>query len=304
MKIVFMGTPEFAVPTLDIILKNGYDVVGVVTATDKLGGRGGKEKIESAVKKYAVAHGIPVLQPEKLRNPDFLSALKSLKADLQVVVAFRMLPEVVWNMPPLGTMNLHGSLLPAYRGAAPIHWAVINGEKETGVTTFFLQHEIDTGDILMSTKMPIGPEETSGEVHDRMMQIGAQTVLESLWKIENGNYQLIRQDDSKASHAPKLSFEMAEIDFRKTVVEVFNFIRGMSPYPAAWTRLNGEIIKIYKARIIEGKAGEKPGTFINKGKEGLWLSCNGGYLLLEDVQLQGKKRMPVRDFLNGYQQTI
>lgn len=299
-----MGTPDFAVPTLDIILKNGYDVVAVVTATDKMGGRGGKEKIESAVKKYALAHNIPVLQPEKLRDPGFVEALRSFKADLQVVVAFRMLPEIVWNMPPLGTMNLHGSLLPAYRGAAPIHWAVINGEKETGVTTFFLRHEIDTGDILMSTRIPIGENETTGELHDRMMHVGAQTVLESLWEIQSGNYQLTRQDDSEASHAPKLSFEMAEIDFNKTTREVFNFIRGMSPHPAAWTRLNGEVLKVFMAKLVDAPLSDKPGAFVSKGKDGIWVSCADGYVSLEDVQLQGKKRMPVRDFLNGYQQSI
>ncbi|MFZ4543614.1 MAG: methionyl-tRNA formyltransferase [Saprospiraceae bacterium] len=304
MRIVFMGTPDFAVPSLDILMKNGYDIVGVVTAADKMGGRGGKEKIESAVKKYALTYGLKVLQPEKLRDPEFIVQLKSLKADLQVVVAFRMLPEMVWNMPPLGTINLHGSLLPAYRGAAPIHWAVINGEKETGVTTFFLTHEIDTGDILMSSKLSIGENDTTGDIHDRMMVLGAQTILESLWKIQNGDYRLIPQDDSKASKAPKLSFEICEIDFSKTSREVHNFVRGMSPFPAAWTRLNGETLKIFKTTVVEQNSEEKAGTFLKKGKDALWISCADSYVSVEDVQLQGKKRMLVRDFLNGYNHTI
>ena len=190
MKIIFMGTPEFAVSSLDILVKNGYEVVAVVTASDKYGGRGGKDLIQSAVKQYAVSKNIPVLQPEKLRAPDFIAALESYKADLQVVVAFRMLPKMVWNMPSIGTINLHGSLLPKYRGAAPIHWAVINGEKETGVTTFFLQQEIDTGDILMQRKLTIGEDETTGEVHDRMMIMGAEVVLESVQKIRSADYIL------------------------------------------------------------------------------------------------------------------
>ena len=299
-----MGTPDFAAPCLDILVQNGYDVVGVVTATDKLGGRGGKELLQSAVKQYAVANDLKVLQPEKLRDPIFLEELKSLNADLQVVVAFRMLPEVVWNMPPKGTINLHGSLLPAYRGAAPIHWAVINGEKETGVTTFFLQHEIDTGDILMTAKMPINEEDTTGDVHDRMMNLGAETVLASVQKIESGDYVLTPQDDSKVSKAPKIHLETCEIDFSKSTQEVYNFIRGMSPFPTAWTRLNGEILKVFKASKVEKIPIEAAGTFVIEGKNKLYVATNDGYISVETLQLQGKKRMNAADFLNGYKGVI
>jgi methionyl-tRNA formyltransferase len=304
MKIVFMGTPDFAVPCLDILVKNGFDVVGVVTASDKLGGRGGKELIQSAVKRYAVANGLRVLQPEKLRNPDFLSELASLEADLQVVVAFRMLPEVVWNMPTLGTINLHGSLLPAYRGAAPIHWAVINGEKETGVTTFFLQHEIDTGDILMSATLPIGDDENTGSVHDRMMQLGAETVLASVQKIQAGNYILLPQDESKVSKAPKIHLDTCEINFAQSTSIVYNFIRGMSPYPTAWTRLNGEILKIFQAEKVEKIPNEAPGTFVKYAKNQLYIATTDGYISLKIIQLQGKKQMDVVSFLNGYKEDI
>ena len=197
-----MGTPEFAVPCLDILVKNGYDVVGVVTATDKLGGRGGKQLLQSAVKQYAVANNLTILQPEKLKNPEFVETLRGLNADLFIVVAFRMLPEIVWNMPPLGTMNLHGSILPKYRGAAPINWAVIKGETETGVTTFFLKHEIDTGDVLFTETLPIGEDETVGEIHDKMMLLGAETVLKSVKAIEKGDYVLKPQANTQATHAP------------------------------------------------------------------------------------------------------
>jgi methionyl-tRNA formyltransferase len=300
MRIVFMGTPDFAVASLDILVKNGYNVVGVVTATDKLGGRGGKELIQSAVKKYADEKGIKTLQPEKFRNEDFLNELKSLNADLQIVVAFRMLPEMVWNMPKLGTINLHGSLLPAYRGAAPIHWAVINGERETGVTTFFLQQEIDTGDILITAKMPIGDDETTGSVHDRMMILGAETVLESVKKIESGDYKLLPQDDSKVSKAPKLFLENCEIDFAQPSQKVFDFIRGLSPFPTAWTKLDGLIFKIYQATFTVEKHDFEVGKFIFDSKNELKIATKDGFIHVLDLQLQGKKRMIVKDFLNGY----
>jgi methionyl-tRNA formyltransferase len=294
MKIVFMGTPEFAVPCLDILVKNGYEVVGVVTATDKLGGRGNKQIIQSAVKQYAVENGLKVLQPEKLKNPDFIDELRSLKADLQIVVAFRMLPEIVWNMPRLGTMNLHGSILPKYRGAAPINWAVINGDSETGVTTFFLKHEIDTGDVLLVSKMSIGPEETVGEVHDRMMNIGAKAILASVKMIEQGGYKLLPQDNTIASHAPKIHTETCKIDFSKTVAEVHNFIRGMSPYPTAWTELDGLKLKIYKSKSeIQSEIQSDNRSYLN-------IKCSDGYIGVLDLQLEGKKRMDIRSFLNGY----
>ena len=213
MKIVFMGTPDFAVASLDILVKNGFDVVAVITATDKLGGRGGKQVLQSGVKQYAVAHSLPVLQPEKLKNPEFIDILRDLEADLFVVVAFRMLPEIVWTMPPLGTINVHGSLLPKYRGAAPINWAVINGEKETGVTTFFLKHEIDTGDIIFREKLPIGEDETVGEIHDKMMLLGAETLLKTVQAIHSQNVIPQPQPNEAATHAPKIFHEMCQIDF-------------------------------------------------------------------------------------------
>jgi methionyl-tRNA formyltransferase len=295
-----MGTPDFAVPCLDILVQNGYDIVGVVTATDKIGGRGGKDLLQSAVKKYAVEKGLHTLQPEKLRDPDFLAELKSLNADLQVVVAFRMLPELVWNMPKLGTINLHGSLLPAYRGAAPIHWAVINGETETGVTTFFLQQEIDTGDVLLRATMPISDEDSTGDVHDRMMQLGAETVLTSVKKIESGDYTLTPQDDSKVSKAPKIHFETCEINFAQTTQSVYNFIRGMSPFPTAWTTLHGETLKVYKASKVLETPTHTAGTYVPSGKNQLLVATLDGYIALEIIQLQGKKRMEVKDFMNGY----
>jgi methionyl-tRNA formyltransferase len=299
MKIVFMGTPEFAVPSLDILLKNGYDIVGVVTATDKWGGRGNKTLLQSAVKQYALEHGLPVLQPEKLRAPDFLEALRALGADLQVVVAFRMLPEVVWAMPPLGTINLHGSLLPKYRGAAPINWAIINGERETGVSTFFLQHEIDTGDLLLQTAMPIGSNETAGELHDRMMHVGAATLLASVRAIEKGDFAAMRQPTEQATKAPKLFEENCQLRFDQGVARAHDFVRGLSPYPAAWTLFNGVKLKIFKARPEHMTHSDLVGSFLTDGKRGLKVACNDGYLHLLEVQLQGRKRMDVASFLNG-----
>lgn len=300
VRIVFMGTPEFAVPSLDILVKNGYEVVGVVTATDKLGGRGGKQLIESAVKKYAVEKGIPVLQPEKLKNPEFLQALRALKADLQIVVAFRMLPEVVWAMPPKGTFNLHGSLLPKYRGAAPINWAIINGEKETGVTTFFLQHDIDTGDMILQRKIPIGENETAGEVHDRMMLLGAATVLETVQLIEKDNIILQQQSDAEASHAPKLFHETCAINFNQATQKVHDFIRGLSPYPAAWTMLDGLELKILRTTKEITPHDFEPGKFISDNKKSLKIATTDGFVQVHELQLQGRKRMDTVAFLNGY----
>jgi methionyl-tRNA formyltransferase len=326
MKIVFMGTPDFAVPSLDILVKNGYDVAAVITATDKMGGRGGKQVLQSAVKKYAVDNNLRVLQPEKLKNPEFIAELKALNADLFIVVAFRMLPEIVWTMPPLGTFNLHGSLLPKYRGAAPLNWAVINGEKETGVTTFFLKHEIDTGDIIFRKSLPIGENESVGEVHDRMMVLGAETVLETVQAIDNQTVTPLPQLDVAATHAPKIFQETCEIDFNKTALEVHNFIRGLSPFPTAWTTLNGLKLKVFKATKepyselqneekgtpqymkyngipnigkTEFEASET-GKFFTDGKSYLKITTTDGFVQLLDVQLEGRKRMGVRDFLNGY----
>lgn len=300
MRIVFMGTPDFAVPSLQVLVENGYNVVGVITATDKFGGRGNKTLIESAVKKYAVAQALPVLQPKNLKAPAFLEELQALKADLQVVVAFRMLPEVVWDMPTLGTFNLHGSLLPKYRGAAPINWAVINGETETGVTTFFIKHQIDTGDVLLRKKMPIGPDETAGEVHDRLMHLGAEAVLATVQLIESGDYQLEQQDDSLATKAPKIFTETCEIDFRQSTDQVYNFVRGLSPYPAAWTTLDGKQLKIYQAKKSTEQPKEAPGTPLSDNRQYLKFATQDGYLEVVDLKMEGRKRMMVKDFLNGY----
>lgn len=304
MRIIYLGTPDFAVPSLQILLENGYDVVAVVTAPDKPGGRHGL--LESAVKKFAVSRGLLVLQPEKLKNPAFLEELRSLRADLQVVVAFRMLPEAVWNMPPLGTLNLHGSLLPKYRGAAPINWAVINGETETGLTTFRLRHEIDTGDILDQVRLPIGPDETAGELHDRMMLAGADLVLRTVQALENGTATPMPQSDAAATHAPKIFTETCRISFDRPAAEVHNFVRGLSPHPGAWTELDGKNLKILRTELVA----EQPepnadissisGNFLSDGKNWLRVVCSDGLLQVLDLQMEGKRRMTIRDFLNGY----
>lgn len=295
-----MGTPDFAVPSLDVLVKNGYEVVGVVTVADKMGGRGMKQVLESPVKKYAVEQGIPVLQPEKLRNPEFLAQLRALEANLFIVVAFRMLPEIVWNMPALGTFNLHGSLLPRYRGAAPINWAVINGDVETGVTTFFLQHEIDTGNIIFQDKLPIGENETAGDIHDRMMQLGADTVLKTVQAIEAGTVPQQAQDDSQASHAPKIFHETCQINFDQTTAQVHNFVRGLSPFPAAWTTLDELELKVLRTEkeIVEHE--HPTGHLFSDGRSYLKYSTRDGYVKVLELQLQGRKRMGVKDFLNGY----
>jgi methionyl-tRNA formyltransferase len=295
-----MGTPNFAVPSLRILVQNGYKVVGVVTATDKYGGRGKKQLLESPVKKYAVEQGIPVLQPKNLKSPEFQEELRGLNANLQVVVAFRMLPEAVWDMPEYGTFNLHGSLLPRYRGAAPINWAVINGDAETGVTTFFIRHEIDTGDVLFQEKMPIGPNETAGAVHDRMMLLGAETVLKTVKAIESGDYQLQKQDDALATKAPKLFRETCEIDFTQPIEKVHNFVRGLSPYPAAWTTLEGKQLKILRAHYEKADVDATPGTFRSDNKSWIKIAAPDGWLVVEELQLQGRKRMKANDFLNGF----
>jgi methionyl-tRNA formyltransferase len=303
MRIIFMGTPDFAVPALKILLDHGYDIVGVVTAPDKPGGR--KGIIESAVKQFAVANGLHLLQPVKLRDSEFLKELAALQADLQVVVAFRMLPEVVWQMPKLGTLNLHGSLLPKYRGAAPINWAIINGEKETGVTTFFLRHEIDTGDLILQRKMDIGLDETAGEIHDRMMMLGAEVVLETVDAIRKGTVVAQPQPDAEATHAPKIFTETCRVNFDQSAVVVHNFIRGLSPFPGAWTQVKDGVFKIYKSMPEPFNDAlqtdeHKPGDMVSDGRTYLKVRVRDGYLQLLDVQLEGKRRMPLRDFLNGH----
>lgn len=299
MRIVFMGTPDFAVPSLEILLKNGHTIVAVVTATDKMGGRGGKQLIESSVKKCALANNLAILQPEKLRNENFIESLRGANADLFVVVAFRMLPEIVWRMPKFGTMNLHSSLLPKYRGAAPINWAVINGEMETGVTTFLLQHEIDTGNILFSEKTLIDELDSAGTVHDRLMHIGAALVLKSVNVIENNTARPKPQPDFAVSHAPKIFTENCQINFDQTVEQIYNFIRGMSPFPTAWTKLNDLVLKVYASSKETTAHDSEIGTFISDGKTFLKVAAQNGFIHLLDVQLEGRKRMPIEMFLMG-----
>ena len=295
-----MGTPEFAVPSLDILVRHNYNVVGVVTATDKKGGRGNKKILQSAVKQYALAHDISVLQPPNLKNPAFLAELAALKADLQVVVAFRMLPESVWAMPKLGTFNLHGSLLPKYRGAAPINWAIIKGEQETGVTTFFIKHEIDTGDVLFQEKLAIGENETAGEVHDKMMMLGAEVVLKTVQAIESRDYELKMQDNSLATKAPKIFHETCEIDFNQPAVAVHNFIRGLSPYPAAWAMFQENKFKILRTQIVHESHQLTPGALLTDNKSYLKIACSEGVVEVLDLQMHGRKRMKTKDFLNGF----
>ena len=299
MRIVFMGTPDFAVASLKELVEHGQQVVGVVTATDKYGGRGGKKLIESAVKKYAQEQQIKVLQPSNLKSEAFLQELKDLNADLQVVVAFRMLPEVVWNMPPLGTFNLHGSLLPKYRGAAPINWAIINGEQNTGVTTFFLKHAIDTGDIIFQESLPIAPNDTAGSLHDKMMHLGAKVVLKTVQAIADNIVQSLPQNDSEACDAPKIFKETCEINTKLDVQKAYDFVRGMSPYPAAWTTLDDKMFKIFDCNpvLAERQINE---LFETDQKSYLRMWFTDGYLSLNEVQLQGKKRMQIKEFLNGY----
>ena len=294
-----MSTPKFTVPSLNILVQNGYEIAAVVTAPDSMGGRGGKQLIESAVKKYAVEKQIPVLQPEKLKSPAFIDTLKNIKADIQIVVAFRMLPEMVWNMPPLGTFNLHGSLLPKYRGAAPINHAIINGEKETGVTSFKLKHEIDTGDILMQKTIPISDDENAGSLHDKMKMIGAEVVLETVKMIENGDYTFIRQKDELASHAPKIFHETCRIDFNNPIQKIHNFIRGLSPYPGAWIQIDDKEMKILSATKEKITDILEIGTIITDYKKKMKIKCVDDYINIQQLKPEGKKLMSVSEFLNG-----
>lgn len=299
MKIVFMGTPDFAVASLNALAEAGFDIVGVVTAADKPAGRGQKLQ-ESAVKKYAVEKGLNVLQPLKLKDPDFIAELKALNADLHVVVAFRMLPEVVWNMPAKGTINLHGSLLPQYRGAAPINHAIINGEKESGVTTFFLKHEIDTGDVIFSETVPIAEDDTAGDLHDHLMDAGAGLLVKTVKAIEANDYKEQPQIFSaELKHAPKIFKEFCKVDWNNSVKTIYNLIRGLSPYPTAFAELNEKTIKIFKAGFEETIPSVSPGMFITDGKNYLKFAAQDGYISLLDVQYEGKKRMMVDEFLRG-----
>ncbi|MFT4646430.1 MAG: methionyl-tRNA formyltransferase [Planctomycetota bacterium] len=298
-KIVFMGTPEFAVPCLEKLLKADYNVVGVITAPDRPAGRGKKLRM-SAVKEFALSKDLNILQPTNLKNKDFQEELKALNADIQVVVAFRMLPEAVWNMPPMGSINLHASLLPQYRGAAPINWAIINGEKETGVSTFFLQHEIDTGKIIFQEKVAIKETDYLDVIYDKLMNTGAKLIVKTIDAVNEGVYPQIAQDHIKEiQHAPKIFKETCEIDSNNSANNIYNKIRGLSPYPAAWTKLDSKTLKIYKANPITEKHSKEIG-FIELTKEALKYYCKDGYLEITELQLEGKKRMKTKDFLKGF----
>ncbi len=310
LKIVFFGTPEFAVASLDNLVKNGYNIVSVVTMPDKQAGRG-HHMIQSDVKVYALEHNLPILQPEKLKDASFVEQLQSLNADLFIVIAFRMLPEVVWNMPRLGTFNLHASLLPKYRGAAPINWAVINGEKETGVTTFFLKHEIDTGDIIQQKKTSIEPTDNVGIVHDKLMNLGAGMVLETVNDILLGDVKRIPQDsllngDQQPTPAPKIFKDTCNIDWNAAAMSVYNKIRGLSPYPAAWTSFTKDnkeySLKIFTTSLPITTTESVPGKVtINKNE--ILVDCKDGRLKIESLQLSGKKRMDSAAFLRGFDLT-
>ncbi|UHG90188.1 methionyl-tRNA formyltransferase [Spirosoma oryzicola] len=300
LRIVFMGTPDFAVASLQRLLGGGCHVVAVVTAPDRPSGRG-LQLTPSAVKKAAEAANLPVLQPEKLRDPAFLEQLASYQADLQIVVAFRMLPEVVWSMPTVGTFNLHGSLLPQYRGAAPINWAIINGETQTGVTTFFIEKEIDTGQMIFQDNEPIYPDDTAGTVHDRLMERGADLVLRTVRAIEAGDYPRTPQpttDELKA--APKLSRETTKIDWNQPTIIIRNFVRGLSPYPAAWTTINGKFFKVYAVSLAnESPFTAEVGEAYTDNKKTILIRATDGWLSLDSLQAEGKRRMTAEEFLRG-----
>jgi methionyl-tRNA formyltransferase len=302
LRIIFMGTPEFAVPSLEILVENKFNVVAVITAPDKPQGRGQK-LTASPVKECALKYNIPVLQPTNLKAPEFLEELKSYQANLQIVVAFRMLPEAVWSMPTLGTFNLHGSLLPQYRGAAPINWAIINGEKETGVTTFFLQQEIDTGSLIFQEKEPIHEDDSVGTVYTRLMHKGAQLVLKTVRAIEEGNYPNQPQPTGiEIKHAPKIFKETCEINWNQSSEQVRNFVRGLSPYPAAWSIINGKVFKVFlikKSQISNLKSEMNSGSVETDNKTYLCIKTLDGFMSIEEFQPEGKKRMTVEEFFRG-----
>jgi methionyl-tRNA formyltransferase len=300
LRIIFMGTPEFAVPSLEILVENKYNVVAVVTAPDKPQGRGQKITY-SPVKECALKYNLPVLQPEKLKSPEFISTLKSYQANLQIVVAFRMLPEAVWSMPSVGTFNLHASLLPQYRGAAPINWAIINGEKETGATTFFLKHEIDTGSIIFQVREPIYDDDNVGTLYERLMKKGAELVLKTVQAIEQNNYPSVPQPESGAlKHAPKIFKETCEVHWNKKSEEVRNFVRGLSPYPAAWTHFGEKIFKIFKVSIPPATdAPLSTETIRTDNKNYLHIKTSDGWVAIDELQPEGKKRMSIQEFFRG-----
>ena len=309
LRIVFMGTPEFAVESLGVLVENKYNVVGVITMPDKPSGRGHKIQY-SAVKKYALEKNIPLLQPEKLKDESFIQALKDWKADLQIVVAFRMLPETVWDMPKLGTFNLHGSLLPQYRGAAPINWAIMNGEKETGVTTFFISHEIDTGKIILQERIPVSETDNAGTIHDKLMQIGAQLVKKTVDITLSGQIDAMPQeqfynDEKELKPAPKLFKETnCRIDWNQSIQKIYNQIRGLSPYPTAWTEMHSgedtQPVKIYETTQIKENHNLPCGQIVTDNKTYLNVAANGGFICVKELQLPGKKTMKTEDLLRGY----
>ena len=299
-RIVFMGSPDFAVPSLDILLQHRYHVAGVITAPDKPAGRGMKQQ-PSAIKKFSLEQKLNILQPVKLKDESFLHQLHVLKPDLAIVVAFRMLPQVVWQLPPLGTVNLHGSLLPQYRGAAPINWAIMNGERETGVTTFFLRHEIDTGKIIFQERMSIGENETAGELHDRMKLVGAALVLKTVQAIEQRNYPQTDQPNfPELKIAPKIFPHDCRINWQRDVTTIYNQIRGLSPVPAAFTLLNEKVLKIFSAKPVYEMAQLEPGVVDSDGANYLRFAAADGFLEVLELQMEGKKRMNVGEFLRGY----
>ena len=299
MRIVFMGTPEFAVASLKAVIDTGHEIAAVITVPDKPAGRGQKLAI-SAVKEFALTQSITILQPAKLKDPDFLVELKMLNADLFIVVAFRMLPEVVWSMPKYGTINVHASLLPQYRGAAPINHAIMNGETETGVTTFFITKEIDTGPLILQKSVNIGKNETAGELHDKLMILGAQTLTKTLNLIENRELVSIPQSTTEVLlTAPKIFKEDCEIDWETSGEEIFNFIRGLSPYPTAYTVMRNLKLKIFSADFILQSHEDEPGTYFTDGSAELRFACKNGFILIKELQLEGKKRMKVSEFLRG-----
>lgn len=310
LRIVFMGTPDFAVETLKALVENGYNIVGVVTMPDKPAGRGLKLSI-SAVKAYALEKGLEILQPEKLKAPEFIEQLRSLKADLQIIVAFRMLPEAVWNMPPMGSINLHGSLLPHYRGAAPLNWAVMNGDPETGATTFLLQHEIDTGNMIFQERIPIGENDTVEVVHDRMMVMGAGLVLKTVDAIASGDFPQIPQsgllpEGVQAKTAPKIFKDDCRINWQRDGKSLFNFVRGLSPYPAAWTEIQhkqtGEIrsLKVFMTTFTASPHKESIGSIANSTNSEFKVAVCDGWIHITDLQLSGKKRLGTSEFLRGF----
>ena len=308
LRIIYLGTPEFAVEALRRLVEGGYNVVAVVTMPDKPVGRHQNRLQASPVKEYAVQHGLPVLQPERLKDEGFLAELKSYQADLQIVVAFRMLPEVVWAMPRFGTFNIHASLLPQYRGAAPINWAIMNGDKESGLTTFFLQHDIDTGNIIDQIRVPISEECTCGELHDQLMSLSGDLALKTVDSIIDGTVHSTPQSefatDEPLRPAPKIFKETCRIDWTKSLDEIYNFVRGLSPYPGAWAFLeNGgaqQEIKIFGAQKIVASHDYKAGTIHSDGRKTMDVAVKGGMLRITELQLAGKKRMPVSAFLNGF----